>query len=218
MTLDHLRRLVARGEGQTIEFKRRVPSPDRLAKEVIAFANTSGGQLLLGVTDDGQIVGVKDSEEEEFSLRNALAAFCRPAVDWASSRIPVSRKRDVIMVSIPSSRTKPHFLVEAEGGLSGPAYVRIDDKSVEATPESVRLMKAEQEADGVHFEFGDRELMLLKYLEQFGSVTVDEFAKLAHIEAPTASDIMVTLTRAGVLTQHREPRGDYYTLHYGVVE
>lgn len=66
MTLDHLRRLVARGEGQTIEFKRRVPSPDRLAKEVIAFANSSGGQLLLGVTDDGRIVGVKDSEEEEF--------------------------------------------------------------------------------------------------------------------------------------------------------
>lgn len=215
MTLDHLRRLVARGEGQTIEFKRRVPSPDRLAKEVIAFANTSGGQLLLGVADDGQILGVKDSEEEEFSLRNALATFCRPAIEWASSRIPVTNKRDVIMVTIPSSRTKPHFLVDESDGMSGPAYVRIDDKSVEATPESVRLMKAEQSSNGVHFEFGDRELMLLKYLEQFGSVTVEEFAKLAHIEAPTASDVMVTLTRAGVLTQHREPRGDYYTLHYG---
>ncbi|NNF03376.1 MAG: ATP-binding protein [Rhodothermales bacterium] len=215
MTVDHLRRLVARGEGQTIEFKRRVPSPDRLAKEVIAFANTSGGQLLLGVTDDGQIVGVKDSEEEEFSLRNALSSFCRPAVDWASSRVPVSNKRDVIMVSIPSSRSKPHFLVDESNGMSGSAYVRIDDKSVEATEESVRLMQAEKETSGVHFEFGDRELMLLKYLEQFGSVTIEEFAKLAHIDGPDASDIMVTLTRAGVLTQHREPRGDYYTLHYG---
>jgi len=215
MTLDHLRRLVARGEGQTIEFKRRVPAPDRLAKEVIAFANSSGGQLLLGVTDDGRIVGVKDSEEEEFSLRNALASFCRPAVEWASSRIPVSNKRDVIMVSIPSSRTKPHYLIDEVDGMSGPAYVRVDDKSVEATSESVQLMKAEQSGDGVHFEFGEKELMLLKYLEQFGSVTVEEFANLAHIEPTEASQIMVTLTRAGVLTQHREARVDYYTLHYG---
>ena len=67
MTLEEIKRLVARGEGRHLEFKRRVPEPERVAKEVVAFANSGGGRLLLGVDDDGTIVGVRDSEEEEFS-------------------------------------------------------------------------------------------------------------------------------------------------------
>ena len=52
MTHRQLERLVAVGEGQHLEFKRQVPRPQRLAKEVIAFANSGGGHLLLGVDDD----------------------------------------------------------------------------------------------------------------------------------------------------------------------
>ena len=56
LDLRDLQRLVALGEGLTIEFKRRVPRPARIAKEVIALANAQGGKLLLGVDDDGTIV------------------------------------------------------------------------------------------------------------------------------------------------------------------
>jgi len=47
MTLDQVKRLVAGGEGPRIEFKLRVPTGKRLAKEVIAFANAAGGKLLV---------------------------------------------------------------------------------------------------------------------------------------------------------------------------
>lgn len=214
MTLEELKRVVAQGEGRHLEFKRRVPEPERLAKEVVAFANSGGGHLLLGVDDDGTIMGVKDSEEEEFSLREALGMNCRPTVSWVSERIRVNGKRDVILVTVPDSPRKPHFIVTNVEDGSGPAYVRIEDMSVEASPESVSLMQAEYSPTGVKFEFGEKELLLMRYLEQYGRVTVEGFAQIADLEPSEAGDLLVTLTRAGVLDQHREARGDFYMIHY----
>ncbi|MDA0873571.1 MAG: ATP-binding protein [Bacteroidetes bacterium] len=216
MTLDDIKRLVARGEGRHLEFKRRVPEPERLAKEVVAFANSGGGHLLLGVDDDGTIVGVKDSEEEEFALREALDMHIRPGLSWTSERIRVTAKRDVILVTVPDSKRKPHFIViNLEDG-SGPSYVRVEDMSIEASPESIALMQLEYTAEGARFEFGDKELLLMRYLEQYGRVTVDGFAQIADLDRSDAGALLVTLTRAGVLDQHREARGEYYMIHYAV--
>ncbi|MEM9666450.1 MAG: ATP-binding protein, partial [Bacteroidota bacterium] len=51
-TLTDLTKLIATGEGLHLEFKRKVPSPARFSKEVVALANTQGGRLLIGVDDD----------------------------------------------------------------------------------------------------------------------------------------------------------------------
>lgn len=214
MTLEEIKRLVARGEGRHLEFKRRVPEPERVAKEVVAFANSGGGRLLIGVEDNGNIVGVRDSEEEEFSLRTALGMNCRPSVRWLTERIAVTSKRDVIMVTVPDSPKKPHFIVMNIEDGTGPAYVRIEDMSVEASPESVALMQTEHMDDGVNFEFGETELLLMRYLEQYGRVTVDGFAQISSLKREEASELLVTLTRAGVLDQHREARGDFFMIHY----
>lgn len=214
MTLDDIKRLVARGEGRHLEFKRRVPEPERLAKEVVAFANSGGGHLLLGVDDDGTIVGVKDSEEEEFSLREALDMHIRPTLLWGSERIRVTGKRDVILVTVPDSPKKPHFIVMNLEDGSGPSYVRVEDMSVEASPESIALMQHEHSAEGARFEFGEKELLLMRYLEQYSRVTVEGFAQIADLDRDQAGKLLVTLTRAGVLDQHREARGEFYMIHY----
>lgn len=213
MTLDDVKRIVARGEGQHIEFKRRVPSQERIAKEMIAFANTGGGTVLVGVNDDGTVVGVKDAEEEEYALRKAISAHCRPTVKWRSYRVPVTNKRDIIVVTVPRSGTKPHFLRTANGGPEA-AYIRVDDMSLEASPETVALLRAETSDDGVHFEMGETELVLLRYLEQYGNITVDAWASVANLDRDEAGQILVTLTRAGVLSQQHGDRGDYFTLQY----
>jgi predicted HTH transcriptional regulator len=57
MTLRELEQLVELGEGISLEFKRRVPQPERIAKEIVALANTNGGRIVLGVSDDGTIEG-----------------------------------------------------------------------------------------------------------------------------------------------------------------
>ncbi|PIQ63152.1 MAG: transcriptional regulator [Bacteroidetes bacterium CG12_big_fil_rev_8_21_14_0_65_60_17] len=213
MTLAGVKRIAARGEGRHIEFKLRVPRPERMAREMIAFANSGGGTLLVGVDDDGSIVGVKDVEEEEFSIRHAVGLHCRPVVKWRSYRVPVSRSREVIVITVPASKYKPHFMAASSSSASGPAYVRVEDRSMEASPETVELLRTEGHEEGVFFELGEREMMLFRYLEQYGHVTAEGWAQVANLPRHEAGDVLVTMTRAGVLTQHRQESGEYFTLH-----
>jgi predicted HTH transcriptional regulator len=57
MNTDDVRQLIAQGDGNTIEFKERLPVPAELAKEMVALANTDGGWLVVGVTDRGDVRG-----------------------------------------------------------------------------------------------------------------------------------------------------------------
>lgn len=210
MTLRELAQLVALGEGQHIEFKQRVPDPYRIAKEVIAFANTGGGRLLLGVTDDGDAVGVRDAAEEEFALQDALSQFCSPAVSFKTERVPVSKKRDVIIVHVPMSHSRPHYLLN---GKRVP-YIRVDDMSVEASREAIRVMKSKKEPRDVVFEFGEKERALMRYLDNYGRISVEQFAKLTNISRRLASHTLVLLTKANVLQLHSGRQHDYFTLAY----
>jgi len=72
--------LIKRGEGQFVEFKKKANHPEKIVKEVVAFANSGGGNLFVGVDDDGQISGLKFPEDEEYILSKALKELCRPAV------------------------------------------------------------------------------------------------------------------------------------------
>ena len=69
--------LIREGEHQQQDFKYRVADACKLAKSVSAFANTDGGRLLIGVSDDGHLSGVR-SEEEIFMMHQAAYKFCKP--------------------------------------------------------------------------------------------------------------------------------------------
>lgn len=211
MTLQELSQLVSLGEGLHLEFKRKVPRPERFAKEIIAFANTRGGRVLIGVDDDGRLAGVRDAEEEEYALRQALDGRCDPPVEITTERVPVSRRRNVILVTVPRSTRKPHFLVNGEDA-KPTAYVRVNDMSIEASREAVRLMREGQRDRDVLFEFGENEQMLLRYLDSYGRITVRQFARLAGIPRRRASQTLVLLTRANVLRLHPDLGDDYFTL------
>lgn len=203
--------MVSRGESLTLEFKKRVPTPERLAKEVIALANTAGGHVFIGVDDDGTVSGLRDANEEEFALREALDLFCDPPVAFSTERVPISNKRDVLIVSVPLSEVRPHFLI-GNGTERGTAYVRVDEMSVEASREAVRLMRHREEGPGVQFTFGDRERLLLRYLDAYGRITVAQFASLAGIALRQASQTLVLLTKARLLDHHADPGEDYFLL------
>jgi len=220
MTLRELKQLVTLGEGVSLEFKRRVPRDKRIAKEVIALANTRGGRILVGVDDDGTITGLDDSSEQEFMLRRAVRRCTAPEVDIRTERVVVAPRRDVILVTVPESSRKPHHLVDGDGTASGgfpgdgTAYVRVEDMSVEASGESVELMQSANATSGVTFEFGEAESLLMRYLDDYGRITVGEFAKLADISPEKASATLVSMSKANLLRLHADRKEDYFTLAY----
>ena len=73
-------KLIKLKESQTLEFKRDTSSLDPILKSVIAFANTVGGLLLIGVEDDGTIIGITNPSKIQEQLANSIAHRIQPKI------------------------------------------------------------------------------------------------------------------------------------------
>ena len=104
--------LISEGEGLRIEFKRHFSSPEKIAKEIIAFANTKGGTILFGVDDDGSVFGLHSEKSELSDIEHTSQFLCDPPIAVNCDVIPWSGKKDIIAVTVSPSGNKPHTLVE----------------------------------------------------------------------------------------------------------
>ena len=71
------------GEDSTIEFKRELPERKELSDEMAAFANASGGVILIGVGDNGEIVGI--DRESLDRAEKTVVEICQDSIDPAGS-------------------------------------------------------------------------------------------------------------------------------------
>ena len=213
MDVAELKNLISEGENFKIEFKRQFSSVEKIAKELIAFANTKGGMILFGVDDDGTIYGVPSEKSEINLIREAAKDYCEPPIDPIVQVIELNRK-DVVVAIVEESRIKPHRLQDYRDVLSPDArvYIRINDKSVIASREVVRILEGENpDSEPLSIIIGENERRLFKYLEEKERITVRDYAKLVNISERRASRILVNLVRAGVIRIHTEERFEYFT-------
>lgn len=219
MNAKRLRAIIELGESDTVEFKRKFSGFEKIAKEMIALANTRGGVLLVGVDDDGTIVGV-DSEKSEIDLLTSSAEFySNPPIEYDIEVVEIDGV-DVIAVRIPESRTKPHQLVHSPSESNGTAdprdtcvYIRQGEKSVMASREVVRVLAAQQpDAPPLVLEIGNIERTLFDHLEKNERITLREFRHLVNISERRASRSLVRLVRAGLIRLFTNEGEDYYTL------
>lgn len=213
MTRHELRDLIARGESSTLEFKRKFTSAEKFAREIIAFANTVGGYLLVGVDDDGTIVGI-DSEKETLDLIERCVLAIEPPLEISTEVVEIQWK-DVMVVYVPQSARKPHRITETSDGTHPDvrSFIRQGEHSVTASKEMEKVLAGQSPfANPITISIGDRERRLFSYLERYNRASVQDFAKLVNISKRRAAQILVKLVRAGVLHINTENGSDYYTL------
>jgi predicted HTH transcriptional regulator len=204
-----LRKLVAMGEGLNLEFKRKATHPDKIAHELIAFANTQGGTLLIGVDDDKSITGVKYPEEESHTINLVLEKQCRPKLLFTETVIRISNKHFVLRLDVPKSEKPPHyFVINPE---RKECYVRVDDKSMKASREICEIIRRSRSKNGVRFTYGEKEDQLVKYLNKTPTITFEEFRKLSSLNRFNASRKLVLLVLAHVLKITPTEKGDLYS-------
>jgi predicted HTH transcriptional regulator len=205
------------GEGFQIEFKRKVSTPEKIARTLIGFANTKGGTIIFGVDDDKSIVGVDSEKSEVEMIRTAGGFSCDPPVEMKIDIIAYKRK-DVIAVTVEESRVKPHYLVGSDNGSGdedSKVLIRVKDKTVVASKEVIRILESENpDARPLRIAIGDAERRLLDYLDVSERITVKEFSKLVNISRRRASRALIQLVRAGVLRIHTSEREEFYTLAF----
>jgi predicted HTH transcriptional regulator len=213
--------LIEEGEGFDIEFKRRVPSPEKIARTLVAFANTKGGHILFGVDDDGSIVGVESEKSEVNQILEAGSVYCHPEI-VPSIDIVAFSGRDVIVAYVRESPEKPHSYTGPSNGGPSPGtkvFIRVNDKTVLASKEVTKVLRDERpDAPPMRIAIGENERRLFHHLEEHERITVAEFARMVNISERRATRILVALVRAGVVRIHTMEKQDYFTLAYDGVE
>jgi predicted HTH transcriptional regulator len=209
MTLQEIRFLASKGEGLKIEFKKKAAHPEKIVREVIALANTVGGNLLIGVDDDGTVSGQRFIEEEIFVMEKAIKELIFPSLDYEVSSIKLSEKKGVAVFKIPLSDGRPHYLKEKE---RKQAFIRVADRSIQASREVWEVLRRGKNQRDTVFTYSWKEELLMKAMEDTGRITLKEYAKLAKLPKFIASKTLVRLVLANVLQIHPQEGDDCFTL------
>ncbi|WP_026969622.1 AlbA family DNA-binding domain-containing protein [Algoriphagus terrigena] len=209
MTLQEVKALAAKGEGVKIEFKKKAAFPEKIVREIIAFANTEGGDLLIGVDDDGTVSGQRYIEEEIFVMEKAIRELIFPALTVEVFLVKLSEKKGVAVFRIGKSPDRPHYLLDTN---RKQAFVRVQDRSIQASREVWEVLRKGRIPRDTIFTYGWKEEILIKAVGESGRITLREFSKLAKIPHFLASKTLVRLVTANVLAIHPQESEDYFTV------
>ena len=112
----NIKKLIFEGEGVTLDFKKTITRHEKIAKTMVAFANNKGGQLLIGVADDGTITGVKFEEEEKYMITKTAQQYIRPMLEPIFEEVYVDDKMVLIVTIAESDRKADYLRLEDEKG------------------------------------------------------------------------------------------------------
>lgn len=184
LTPEQLELLIQEGEGLAVEFKERFT--ERIDQDIVAFANTKGGVVLLGVRDDRTVAGETLTNDLKARIQS-LAQNCSPSFNFSISQI-----QDVVIVEVAQGDEKPY-------SYSSGFYRRLDGATQKMTPTELRIMFREH--DEIPFEEKFHPEVTWDDLD---TVKINNFVKEADIEMKKVvpRDLLLSLNLAA---------GDYIT-------
>ncbi len=205
-----IRDLIRSGESNLVEFKKTLPQAEKLARTLVAFANSRGGTILVGVEDDRRITGIQDFEEERFVLEKSAGFFCQPEVSFELLEETIEGKT-LMVIEIVESTQKPHFSLDAAGEKM--LYVRSGPQCIIASPLVARALEMEKEGREIleSKSLSKNEEALFRYLETKNRISLKDFARLVNISKRRASKILIGLTLSGRLFMHDIEKTVYFT-------
>ena len=138
-------KLIGRGEDSSTQFKQNITNAESLAGDLVAFSNSKGGRILVGVNDQGGIVGlsVDDIRRINQLVSNTATNLVRPSVNPETENISTAGGQLVMIVTVPDGISKPYC------DNNGVFWVKsgADKRRVTSREEVQRLL---QSADLVH--------------------------------------------------------------------
>lgn len=215
MNRKQLLKLIEEGENLKVEFKQRFSEHEKIAKEIIAFANTSGGLIIFGINDNGKIYGVQSEKEVTELLKETISNYCEPIPLYKVSYIEIDHS-EIVVLEIAESKNKPHRIQDFKTDLElnlAQVYIRVNDKSVPASKEMIKLLQTKStDAKLKKYSIGKNEKMVFEYLKINDFINSKELSSLANISARRASRTLLNMVRANILAIHTKDNGeDYYS-------
>ncbi len=213
MRYRELLELIEEGENIQCEFKRKFSTPEKIAREMLAFANTKGGYLLFGVDDNKKIIGVESEKETTELVKDTALNYCEPPINYIIEYKEVNGK-EIVIVEVSESKTKPHRLQDYQNSFdinTAIVPIRVNDKSVQASKEMIRIFRAQTNQSILKkYVIGPNEKAAFEFLAKNEKISVKELSSLVNISERRASRTLVKMVRANLLMIHTKDNGEEF--------
>ncbi|HDR52512.1 MAG TPA: ATP-binding protein [Mariniphaga anaerophila] len=204
-----LYKLIEEGEHQQQDFKFCINDSKKIAKSLVAFANTDGGRLLIGVKDNGKVVGIS-TDEEYYMVESAAKIFSSPPIEFSTKQWHTEGKT-VLEISISPSIKKPHYAKDETGRWL--AYIRIKDENVLAHKIQLAVWKKQNSPKGIRFSYSADEKCLVDFLQKNTDISYSKFIRLAHISRKKAEEILSNFVLMDVVEMVTTREGTVFKLN-----
>ncbi len=191
----YLQTLISQGEHQHLDFKFEISDARKIAKSFVAFANTGGGKLLIGVKDNGVIAGVR-TEEEQYMVEAAASYYCTPQVPYTLRKWEREGKT-VLEVDIPEGTQKPYYAKQKDARPE--AYVRVGDENIKACSVQLIVWKKQKRPAGLLIVDAEEESRLIGYLEEHSAIAFGTVCKLLMLTRKKAEQLLANLVYLNIL-------------------
>ena len=138
-----IKNLIKQGESEQLDFKEVVRKED-IAKALCAFLNARGGTVLIGVQEDGKVIGVNDADKQESDLQNYLFKSIIPEAPITLSTEIIGNK--TILLAKVWNGSKPPYVFD------GTIYTRKKAQTVKANPGDISKLIVERQKTELHWE------------------------------------------------------------------
>lgn len=203
-----LKSLIREGEHENQDFKYKISNSRKIARTLSSFANTSGGRLLVGVRDNGQIAGVKD-EDDIYMIESAADIWLSPKIDIEVFAHSIDGKL-VWEVVVPEGKEKP-YNVEEETGMF--AYYRDGDQNFAANAVLKEIWRQDARNESRHpLPFSEKEKRLIQYIKDYSEVSVSKASKVMELPRNKTITTLARLVRWEVISWKLEQNQFLYTL------
>lgn len=135
-------------ESPTVEFKRELT--DAVKREIIAFANTQGGELYIGIEDDGTVIGLNNAHKTLEAVSSMLHDSIKPDIlVHTHLSVETLEEKEVVKIVVSLGTRRPYHL-KSKGMKSSGVFIRYGTSVTNASEENIRQMI--MESDGTNFE------------------------------------------------------------------
>ncbi|HPT01444.1 MAG TPA: ATP-binding protein [Bacteroidales bacterium] len=204
----YIRKLIAEGEHQQLDFKFGITDSKKIARTLAAFSNTDGGRLLVGVKDNGAIAGVR-SEEEYYMVQAASDLYTRPIVPFQVKEWSIEKKSVLEIIILPEKQQ----LVKApdrEGDYK--VFIRVNDENLPVNSVWLKAWHMRNSGEGVVIHYSEKEKLLLDFLSNNPGITLSKYCRLAEIHRKTGENILASFVAIGMLEMTFSETGNTYRL------
>ena len=195
-----------RAESDILEFKLRIDRQRKIARTLVAFANTSGGTLVVGVRDNGSVAGCR-AEEEAYMVEGAAQRYCRPEVKL-SLRAERWEHKEVLVVEVSASVVAPHAAQEEDSD-EWTVYVRRGAANFRANRVLLEELKLRT---GQAAEASVAHLQLLAHLNDQEGQTASKLARTTGTPIRDVEEGLAVLLHWGQIVATPREKGWVYLL------